>query len=802
VGQGESNVLPFPGTVRTEGGDVGANWTNQTTFLTGSDGLPPAREGGLAYDPTLKGMVFFGGENSKGVPTNATWEYDGYRWTNVTPSVGGPVPALAGMGFAWDPAWGGVILTGGELTGGAVSNQTWLFNGTWHNETAKVSGSPNPTLDSPHEAFGATAYDGALDELVVVNGCVVPASCSTSRVGETYRLSGPSSTWTNLTFSAPAAPYPDNASGGSAGAELAYDPTLSELVYFGGGTAALTAENSTWILSKTGWFNVTSTSRGCAGPSDCPYYPGATAYGSMTWDGALQEVVMFGGLGATGVPSNQTWTFGGAGDWRPACVGTCPTPVPPVPEDSGAIASNSTDIAPLLLDGSCPTACEGDSWVYEVPPEPTVVSVSPNPTELGVSVKVTASNAVGAGSGPYLTGTIHDSAGASNMTNASPFTDSSVFDYTATFSFPAGGSYTVWAQEQDYFGVVGTSSTVDVPVNGTLSATPTATPNPTEVGTAVDFSAGVSPGTGVFPFTYAWTFGDGNVSTAADPTQLYPYPNTFTASVAVTDHLSQSVHPSLSILVYPKLTASAATNIPVTDSGVPVLFTGLASGGSGTYSAYHWDFGDKNSSAAQYVAHTYVSSAVHVYVAYFNVTDSAHFSASGKVSLQVNPPLSLSPIQPSSSSPTTSSGVRFSVAVHNGTPGYSYVWNFGDSTVSTNVTPTHSYHLPGTYTVSVVVEDRAGGVQRGELSVKVVQLSGRASILAWLSHGIGLYTFAAALAAAVFLAVVLFLGRKRRRAERTEQKEGGPGAPPGPPPPTRGEEPGGSDPDGPPDPST
>ncbi len=40
--------------------------------------------------------------------------------------------------------------------------------------------------------------------------------------------------------------------------------------------------------------------------------------------------------------------------------------------------------------------------------------------------------------------------------------------------------------------------------------------------------------------------------------------------------------------------------------------------------------------------------------------------------------------------------------------GDSYLWDFGDSTTSTNKTPSHIYNTPGIYTVSLIVQSNSG----------------------------------------------------------------------------------------------
>lgn len=53
--------------------------------------------------------------------------------------------------------------------------------------------------------------------------------------------------------------------------------------------------------------------------------------------------------------------------------------------------------------------------------------------------------------------------------------------------------------------------------------------------------------------------------------------------------------------------------------------------------------------------------------------------------------------------------VTFTDTSSGGTPGYTYAWDFGDSSTSTEANPTHSYASPGNYTVSLTVTDSLGG---------------------------------------------------------------------------------------------
>lgn len=75
---------------------------------------------------------------------------------------------------------------------------------------------------------------------------------------------------------------------------------------------------------------------------------------------------------------------------------------------------------------------------------------------------------------------------------------------------------------------------------------------------AVSFSETIIDGTG--PFTFAWTFGDGGTSTAANPNHTYVINGVFTVTLVVTD--SQGA------------TATAITNVTAF-TGIAIIAIGL-----------------------------------------------------------------------------------------------------------------------------------------------------------------------------------------------------------------------------------
>jgi len=171
----------------------------------------------------------------------------------------------------------------------------------------------------------------------------------------------------------------------------------------------------------------------------------------------------------------------------------------------------------------------------------------------------------------------------------------------------------------------------DNPMDLSISASPTAG----EIPLTVNFTCAVSGG--IPPYSYNWTFGDGQTSSEQKPSHTYSDPGSYTASLTLTDASNNKAAASLTITASPKsVTPLSASIIASPTSGLiplTVNFTGTATGGAPPYS-YNWTFGDGHSSKDQNPSHTY--STIGTFTATLTVTDSKSSSATSGIEIKAS----------------------------------------------------------------------------------------------------------------------------------------------------------------------
>jgi hypothetical protein len=213
-------------------------WENLTSTV--GTGPGPRGAGVMAVDPATGNPVLVGGAYASGGQfSTQTWEFANESWVNLTTTAGPPPAPRVFLGFAPDPAIGGLVLYGGQEPSGPDYSDTWTFiNGTWANITAGEQTSPG-TLRSM-----SFVDDAAYGAPVLFDG----DTTGTGHASASTWLFSPGGQWENITGLVGTPP-----SGRWAGMS-AWDPSENAsgaIVTFGGCQAlgCAISLNDTWVFS-------------------------------------------------------------------------------------------------------------------------------------------------------------------------------------------------------------------------------------------------------------------------------------------------------------------------------------------------------------------------------------------------------------------------------------------------------------------------------------------------------------------------------------------------------------------------
>jgi PKD repeat protein len=268
--------------------------------------------------------------------------------------------------------------------------------------------------------------------------------------------------------------------------------------------------------------------------------------------------------------------------------------------------------------------------------------------------------------------------------------------------------------------------------NGTANLPPTAaftaTPNPVKRPNAVAFNSSASSDPESGTLTRAWAFGDGNTSTATNPSYVYAAPGTYTASLTVTDPFGNTSAPVTRVVTVlpPNVAPTASVSATPTQGEAPlaVSFSGSASSDSdGSITSYAWNFGDGTTATGATASKTYTVGGE--YTAALTVTDNDGATHTQTVVIRALVNGNVPPTASFTATPTNGLAplaVALDAAASSDPDGTiaSYAWDFGDGTNATGVTASKTYTVPGTYTITLLVTDNSGGVRTATRNLLVI----------------------------------------------------------------------------------
>jgi PKD repeat protein len=215
-----------------------------------------------------------------------------------------------------------------------------------------------------------------------------------------------------------------------------------------------------------------------------------------------------------------------------------------------------------------------------------------------------------------------------------------------------------------------------------------------------------------------WSFGDGASSFSAGAaapaavTHAYSVPGAYTVTLRLVDTRGNLATVSRQVTIVNDELPTAAFSVPTATpaAGEATSFDGTASTDpDGSVASYSWDFGDGSTAGSgESASHAYATAGT--YTVTLTVTDSAGLTAS--VSRQVTvdePPTAAFAMITPTPVPRRATAFNASASIDpDGSIG-SYSWDFGDgSAPGSGAIASHTYAVPGAYTVMLTVTDSAG----------------------------------------------------------------------------------------------
>jgi hypothetical protein len=407
-------------------------WLNLTGLLSLSPS--PRYYASMTFDPSLHGVLLFGGQFSGGNDTLAdTWLFTGNAgdplWTLV--HVAAHPSPRAGAALTFDPLDNYAVLFGGYDDPNFFSD-TWTFaGGVW--TELRTSSVPFERADAGFvfdNATGSciltTGFGGAIDTWSFVHGI-----------------------WTKL---APATPL-----GGRISPGVVYNYLANNLTFFGGESPSLSsAFGDTWNDSPTQVWSQLPTS----GPS-----PRSAV--AMAFDPFIGFTVLFGGGGVPTGFHNDTWLFG---TW----------PLSTAPFSATLVANPAPALHPLIQPGENATVTVypgGGIWPYHVavsllgpngPHPPAYVISGSSNGSFTVSMRFSSpasyeilANVTAGGSGQRASVNLTYPVGSVVLPNWQPIRDAYQFHNFGSSWSPGGNCWgfsttTILYWEHDIQGLVGT----------------------------------------------------------------------------------------------------------------------------------------------------------------------------------------------------------------------------------------------------------------------------------------------------------------------------------------------------------
>jgi len=241
-------------------------------------------------------------------------------------------------------------------------------------------------------------------------------------------------------------------------------------------------------------------------------------------------------------------------------------------------------------------------------------------------------------------------------------------------------------------------------------------------------SFSVSPATGcvgdLISFTnnstnatsYLWNFGDGNTSTATNPTHIYSLLGSYNVTLYSINNTVCGLMIDSSktqVIIYPN--AIASFDSPDTGGCPPYTVTFV--NGSTLAASYSWNFGDGGTSTALNPTYTYTNPGFYTVtlIAFGQNGCNDTLILSDYIDVH-NPGIITAQFHADTLTGCNPFTVDF---INTSINGSTYWWSFGDFTNDTSQNPIHTYVDSGSYTITLIVNNIANGCVSAPDTLKI-----------------------------------------------------------------------------------
>ena len=211
------------------------------------------------------------------------------------------------------------------------------------------------------------------------------------------------------------------------------------------------------------------------------------------------------------------------------------------------------------------------------------------------------------------------------------------------------------------------------------------------------------------PKFWNWDLGNGQLSNLQNPTAVYSTPGTYTVTlVARNASGTHGITKTNYITVYPSPLANFQADKTIACVPAQIQFTDLSNDTSaGTVNGWRWDFGDGTTSTLQHPVKSYTTPGFYTVSLAITSTTGCSTSiavyryiriVSGTTAdfISVNDTVCRAPFGVNFLNQTSGPGIM------------SYAWDFGNSTTSTQLSPSTTYATGGTYNVQLIATSEYG----------------------------------------------------------------------------------------------